>query len=249
MRTSLLVDHVGVRAEAAQGNRGNFDHHVDTACEHFSNAGVGIGDGAEDHRIEGRRTAPVVGVGFDHDRFVGAPFAEGKGAGTGSIPAEVSTVFHHCRWRDDQAGRVSEVGQEGCVGCVQGELHRRGIHHRHVFNRREEERQRERSGVVVGVVLVQHAVEVELDGIGIKGRPIVEAHAFAQGECVLKAIVADVPRGCQRRLDFERPVLVAHQTVVDVHQDAEIVHGRYCRRVQGLGLSDLTDNQNTGWCL
>ena len=42
-------------------------------------------------------------------------------------------------------------------------------------------------------ILVEEAVEVELDGIGIEGRAVVEPHALTQVERVLGSVVRDLP--------------------------------------------------------
>jgi hypothetical protein len=59
---------------------------------------------------------------------------------------------------------------------------------------------------VEGVVLVEHAVEVELHRLGVEGRAVVEGDAVAQLEGVDGAVLADLPALGQRRLDLQRAV-------------------------------------------
>jgi hypothetical protein len=71
----------------------------------------------------------------------------------------------------------------------------------------------------------------------------VEGHALAQREGVDRAVLGDLPAGRQRRLDLQRAGFVAHQPVIDVHQDAEIVDRGHRGGVERLGLGDLADDQ------
>ena len=96
------------------------------------------------------------------------------------------------------------------------------------------------------MALVEHAVEVELHCLGIEGRAIVEGHAFAQVEDVLQPVIRDRPVGCQRGLDLERTGRVAHQSVIDVHGNAEVVRCGGHVRVQRRRLGDLPDDQHVG---
>jgi len=105
------------------------------------------------------------------------------------------------------------------------------------------EGQRERAGVVVGVVLVQHPVEIELHRFGVERRAVVEGDALAQGEGVFCSVVRDRPFRRQRRCHFERALLVLQETLVEVHEDAEVVN---CGRVERLGLGDLAHHQHAG---
>src|SRR5690606_29732695 len=73
--------------------------------------------------------------------------------------------------------------------------------------------------------------------------------ALTQVECVFETVIRDRPVGRKRRLDFEGAVLVAHETVVNVHQDAEIVDRGDVLRVERLWFGDLADNQYVGWGL
>jgi hypothetical protein len=76
-----------------------------------------------------------------------------------------------------------------------------------------------------------------------------EVHALAQGEGVDGAVVRDRPVGGERRFDLQRAGGVADQPVIDVHQDAEVVHGGHGMGVERLRLGDLAHDEHAGRCL
>jgi hypothetical protein len=148
--------------------------------------------------------------------------------------------------RDDEPGRVGEVRQEGRVGFVEGELDGQVVERLDALDRREEEGERERAGVVERVVLVEHALEGEDDGLGVELGAVVEGHPLAQAEGVDGAILGDLPLGGERGLDLEGAVGKADEAVVEVDRDAEVVGGGHRMRVERLGLGDLADDEDPG---
>ena len=246
MRASLLVQHEAVAVERGDRVRRDLHHDIDAAREHLRHPGVGIRDRAEDHRFEHRRPVPVAFVAGDDHLGVRLPLGEHERTGPRRIPAEVGPVLLHCFGRDDQPGRISEVRQERRVGGVERELDGVLVERLRVLDGGEEEREREGPGVVVGVVLVEHPVEVELDRLSVERRAVVEADATSELEGVLGAVLADRPALRERRLDLQSPVAVAHETVVDVHEDAEVVHRGDRVRIEGFRLRDLSDHQDPG---
>ncbi len=249
VRPGLLVDRVAIALELGQRVGRHLDHQVDAAGQHLGGAGVGVGDRAEDHGLERRLAVPVVGVLLDHHGLVRTPFDKFEGPGTRRVAAEIGPVLLDRLGRGDQAGRIGEVRQERRVGRVQGEDDGHVVGGLDALDRAEEEAQRERPGVVIGVVLVENAIEVELHRLGVQRAAVVEGHALAQLEGVDGAVVADLPAFGQRGLHLERAVLVADQPVIDVHQDPEVVDRGDGVRVQRLRLGDLADDQDAGWRL
>ena len=96
------------------------------------------------------------------------------------------------------------------------------------------------------MILLQHALEGEDHGIGIEGRAVLKGHVIAQIEGVERAVVRDRPVGRQRRLHFERALLEAHQSVIEIDHDPEIVARRDRLRVEGFRLRDLPDEKHAG---
>ena len=246
MRAGLLVQHEAVAVERGDRVRRDLHHDVDAAREHLRHPRVGVRDRPEDHRFERRRTFPVALVAGDDDLGVRLPLGEHERTGARRIPAEIGAVLLHRVGRDDQPGRIGEVRQERRVGSVERELDGVLVDRLGVLDGGEEEREREGSGVVVGVVLVEHPVEVELDRLRVERRAVVEADAVSELEGVLGAVVADRPALRERRLDLQGPVSVANETVVDVHEDAEVVDRGDRVGIEGLRLGDLPDHQDTG---
>ena len=99
---------------------------------------------------------------------------------------------------------------------------------------------------MIRAFLVEHPVEIELHGVGSEGRAIVELDAVAQGEGVGEAVRADPPTLGEGRFDLQCAVLVADQTVVQVHENAEVVDGGDRSRIERLRLRDLSDDKNIG---
>ncbi len=60
--------------------------------------------------------------------------------------------------------------------------------------------------MVKRMVLVQHPLQVELDGAGVELSAVVEAHVPAQVEGVTSPVVADLPAPRQRGLGLQRAV-------------------------------------------
>ena len=247
VRPGLLIDlELVVVAELAEIVRRNLDHQVDAARQHLGDAGIGIGDRAVDDGLQRRRAVPVVLVAGDDDAGVGVPVLELEGAGARRIAAEVLAVLLHRGRRDDQPGRIGEVGEERGVGRVELELDGLGVDRGGRLDGREEEGERERAGAVERMALVEHPVEGELDRLGIERRPVVELDALAKVEGVGQAVVGDVPGLRQRRLGLQRAVLIADQAVIHVHQDAEVVDRGVDARVERLRLRDLSHDQDVG---
>ncbi len=139
---------------------------------------------------------------------------------------------------------IGEVGQERGVGLLQVENDRSRVGGFGPLDGAEEEGQREGAGVVLGVLVVQHAVEVELDRFGVERRAVVELDALAEREGVGLAVRGNLPLLGQRRFDLQRAAAEPDEAVVEVHQDAEIV-GRGDRvGVQRLRLGDLADDED-----
>jgi len=247
MRPGLLANReVAGGFELLQAVRRHFHHDVEPTRQHLGDARVGVGDRPEDDRLELRRPVPIVFVPGRHHFRVRLPFGEFVGAGAGGIAAEILAVFLHRRGRDDQAGRIGEIGQERRVGGVELELDRRRIDRRHFLDGGEEESERKGSGVGEGMIFLQHPVEVELDRFGIERRAVVEFDALPQLESVGLAVLGDGPALGQRRFDLQRAVLIADQPVIEIHQDAEIVDRRHRLRIERFRLGDLTNHQNIG---
>ncbi len=160
------------------------------------------------------------------------------------MTAEVLAVCLDRFRRDDQAGRIGEIGQERRIGRLQLEGDRGVVVRRNSLHLREEEGQRERSGIVIGMFLVEYALEIELDRFRVKRRAVMEGDPFPELERIGLAVVGNRPALGKGRLHFQRAVLVAHKTVINVHQDAKIVDRRDRLRVQRLGLGDLADHQH-----
>src|SRR3546814_10508113 len=74
--------------------------------------------------------------------------------------------------------------------------------------------------------VVEHPVEVELDRRRVQRRAVVKGDAVTQGEGVGPAGIGDRPSLGQRRLGLQAASPIAHQPVIDVHQDAEVVQRR-----------------------
>ena len=165
------------------------------------------------------------------------------------MAAELGAMLLHRRRRDDEPGRVREIGQERCVGLLERERHSGGVGRLHLVDGGEEERQRERTGIVERVVLIEHPLEVEDHRLGIELGAVMERHAVAQVEGVGLAVVGDLVALRERRLHLQRAVLEPHQPVIKVHEDAEIVDRRDRVRIERLGLGDLADDQDAGRCL
>jgi hypothetical protein len=100
----------------------HLDHQVDAARQHLGDAGVGVGDRTEDHRLERRRAVPVVVVALTTTRGLPPTRLELEGAGAEGLRPKSCAVLLDRRRRDDQAGRIGEVRQERRVGLVEPEL-------------------------------------------------------------------------------------------------------------------------------
>ena len=204
MRSRRLVDLVALALELGERVRRHLDHHVDAARQHLCHAGVGVGQGPEHHRLELGRAVPVVGIGLQDDGLVRLPLDERERPGPDGVAAEILALRLDRGRRDDGACRRGEVRQERRVGLRQGEGHRQVVRRLHRGHRREEERQRERAGIVERVALVQHPVEGELHRLGVQRRAVVEGHALAQVEPVGQSVVRDLPAFGQLRHDVQR---------------------------------------------
>ncbi len=99
------------------------------------------------------------------------------------------------------------------------------------------------------MILVQHALEVELDCFGVEIGTVMELYALSQLERISLAVVRNRPTFSKRGLNFERAVLVANQAIINVDEDAEIVRRRDRMRIKRLRFGNLPDNQYIGRCL
>ena len=79
---------------------------------------------------------------------------------------------------------MREPEQEGGEGLLEGDAHGAVIHHLSALDERRVEARLE------WLLVPEHAIEEVLDGLGIEGRPVVEADALAKlegpGEAVLR---------------------------------------------------------------
>jgi len=64
------------------------------------------------------------------------------------------------------------------------------------------------------MILVQHALEVELDGFSVEIGTVVELYALSQLERISLTVVGNRPTFSERGFYFERAVLVANQTII-----------------------------------
>ncbi len=129
--------------------------------------------------------------------------------------------------------------RKGAYGRIQRELNGAAIDHLHALDRREEEAERERTGIMVGMIFVKHTVKVEFYRICIHRGSVMERDAGSQSERVDRAVCADVPAFRQRRLNLEGAVLVADQPVIHVHQNSKVIHRRYRSRIKRFRLGNL----------
>ena len=245
MRPGLLMElEAAGLAKQVHGVGRNLDHQVEAAGQQLGQAGVGVGQRAEDHGLELGCAVPVVGVALDHDLGVALPLGEAVGARAGRLAAEILAALADGFGRYDQAGRIGEVRQQRGVGFLQVEDDRSRIGGFGSFDGAEEEGEREGAGVVLRVLVVQHAVEVELDRLGIERRAVVELDALPEREGVGLAVRGNLPLLGQRRFDLQRAAAEPDEAVIEVHQDTEIVGRRDRVRVQRLRLRDLADDQD-----
>ena len=245
MRPCLLVDReIGIGAQLGDHVGRHLDHQVDPAGQQLVDPRIGVGDRAEHDAAQGRGAGPMVFVPLHRDLAVRLPPGKAERPGADRVAAVVLAMRHHRRGRHDQTGGVGQVRQQRRIGRVEVEAHRQIVDDLGVLDRREEERQRKGAGVVVGVALVQHAVEVECHRIGVERRAVMEHHAVAQIERVDRAVLADVPAFRQGRLDLQRAVLEAHETVIEVDQDTEVVDRGDAMGVERQRLGDLADRQH-----
>ena len=249
MRAGLFMHGESIALKLRQCHRRHLDHQINATRQHFCRAGVGIGDRAEDHRVQLCCAVPVVGVFLDHHGLVRAPLGKFECAGAGGVAAELCAMGLDRLGRYNEARRIGKVRQERRIGRVQLEFYRQVIDRLDALHGGEEEGQRERAGVVEGVVFIEHPLEVEHHRLGIEGAAIVERHTLAQRKCIFGAILGNAPVGGQCGLHLQCAVLVAYQTVIDVHQDTEVIHRRHRRRIKRLGFCDLADDQHARRCL
>ena len=80
MRSRLLVEleAAGLAKQVHRVGR-NLDHQVEAAGQQLGQAGVGVGQRAEDHGLELGSAVTVVGIALDHDLGVALPFGEAVG--------------------------------------------------------------------------------------------------------------------------------------------------------------------------
>ena len=94
------------------------------------------------------------------------------------------------------------------------------------------------------MVLVKHPLEIEHHGLRVEGAAIVEADPVTQVERIDGAVLGNIPRCRQGRFDLQRARGIAHQPVIDIHQDAEIVDGGHGMGVERLRFGHLAHHQN-----
>jgi hypothetical protein len=186
-RLFMELEAAGLAQQVHRVGR-NLDHQVEAAGQQLGQAGVSIGQRAEDHCLELRGAVPVVWIALDHDLGVALPFGEAVGAGADGLAAKVLAALADGFWRYDQPGRIGEVGQQRGVGFLQVEDDSARVGGFGAFDGAEEEGEREGAGVVLRVLVVQHAVEVELDRLGVERRAVVELDAMPEREGIGPAV-------------------------------------------------------------
>ena len=91
---------------------------------------------------------------------------------------------------------------------------------------------------------IEHAIEIELYGIGVEICSIMEFDAFAQIERIGLAVGRDRPGFGEARLHVEAAVLVMQQAVVDVAEQSEVADRHRLGGVERLQFRDVADDQN-----
>ena len=162
-----------------------------------------------------------------------------------AVAAEVLAVGLDGLRRDagEAADGAGQHGQHRGVGLLQGERDRVRIRDRDLVDRPEREDEGERARVVERVLRVEHAIEVELDRVGVEVAAVVELHALAQREGVGLAVRRHGPGFGEARFDVEARRLVAQQPVVDVAEDPEVADRHGLGRVERLEFRDVPDDQ------
>ena len=155
--------------------------------------------------------SPRVGViTLEQDVVVGDPFDHLVGAGAHHHDgAVVVAVCLHCRGRIEPQPEA-ELRQELDVGLVEGDLHRELIENRGVRVSGSPQRCVAGAGLGLG-----DAVEVELHGLCVERRAIVEGDVVPQGEGVDRSVVVHGPIGSEAGVDREVVRVDIHQEIAE----------------------------------
>jgi hypothetical protein len=162
------------------------------------------------------------------------------------MTAEILAILLDGRRRDAGQGadRTAETGENWRVRLFQMERDRIRIDHLGFLDRSQDEDEGKRARIVVGMILVRYAIEVELDGVGVEVRAVVKLDALAQLERICLGVRTHRPRFRQARFDIETAVLVVQQTFVNVAEDAEVADGDRLSRIQCLQLGEMAHDQD-----
>ena len=173
-------------------------------------ARAGLGDRPHDDAVEVRPAVPVVGVRLQDQLVAARPAPEAERPGAGRDDARGGRLLHRLRALDRPEAAVGHVVEQRADGLLRHEAD-------HVLAR-----DLDRLHATVGeppreqpVLRVQRPVDVELDGLGVERRPVVELHPPPQVEGPRPAVRRRLPALGEARDDLEL-LVVLHQPVEDV---------------------------------